>query len=150
MIKIKKENFEKGRFKAFIIESLKESGVDVDSVDIRLKKDGGLVLSGEVSSQREKAMIYKSVKDVAGIEDIEDDIIVLNDEEGGMEDLGGILDDHDDDGSLYDEDNECVASQDIFRSVEDGVPYIPPTDPSFQDSYSDDPRQRRRSRGRIF
>ncbi|MBU0683242.1 MAG: hypothetical protein KJ864_03010, partial [Candidatus Omnitrophica bacterium] len=48
-----------------------------------------------------------------------------------------IIDETEDDSSddsqdeWLDDDNECVGTEDVFRSVEDGVPYIPPMSHSY-------------------
>jgi len=43
----------------------------------------------------------------------------------------------DDDGGLYDEDEEVIGTEDVSKSIEDGIPYIPPTDPPQQSSPKD-------------
>ena len=71
--------------------------------------------------------------DVVGIDDIDDELVGIEGVRGELEEE---LYEHEE-GDLYDEDDEYVGTEDVFRSVEDGVPYIPPTSPTFQEPAED-------------
>ena len=125
--------------RALIVESLKAVHVDPELISIRVKKGPKVVLGGEVDSRRERGLIIQTIMDIVGVEDVVDEMCIIN----------GRHDDHldDDDGELYDEDNQCIGTEDAYRAIEDGVPYIPPTTSPFEEF---DDRPRRRNSGRNF
>ncbi|MGD2278731.1 MAG: BON domain-containing protein [Candidatus Omnitrophota bacterium] len=131
-----------GELKELILEHLDEMGVAPGAVEVRILKGPKVVLEGKVDSDRKKDLIIRYVRDVAGLSDIVDELIVI-------EDLEELEEDHHEDYELYDEDNEYVGSEDVFRAVEDGVPYVPPTEPPTAE-YSDmpEPGEKRKKRPR--
>ena len=132
-----------GELKELILEHLDEMGIAPGAVEVRVLKGHKVVLEGKVDSERNKDLIIRYVRDVAGLSDIVDELIVVEDFEELREE------DHHEDYELYDEDNEYVGSEDVFRAVEDGVPYVPPTEPPTAE-YSDEPEpgEKRKKRPR--
>lgn len=123
--------------KELIVENLKEVGIDPDPIQIKIRKSSQVILRGTVDSSGEKALIMQTIKDVMGIDNISDGLIVL---EGLDEDISENDTARGDEDTLFDEDNERIGTKDVFRSVEDGLPYIPPTTLPFKES----PRRRKR------
>ena len=83
-----------------------------------------VVLEGKIDSDRIRDLIIRTVRETTGIENVINELIVAENE----------VEDYTEEGQheeyeLYDEDNEYIGSEDVFRAVEDGVPYIPPTEP---------------------
>lgn len=115
-----------------ILEQLDEMGIAPGTVEISVLKGFKVLVEGNIDSERGREFIIRAVKDIVGKNNVVDELIVTAGEYGGH---GGSAP-HEAHG-LYDEDNEYVGSEDVFRAVEDGVPYIPPTDPSFME-YSDE------------
>jgi len=121
-----------------IVENLRDAGIDPDMIQIKIKKGRNIVLRGEVDSKRERNRIIQTIAEMARVGDIKDELIILE----GLH--GEYLEEHTEYGyedEIFDDDNECIGTNDVFRAMEDGMPYIPPTDSSFERSYED--RRRR-------
>ncbi|MGB2879395.1 MAG: BON domain-containing protein [Candidatus Omnitrophota bacterium] len=110
--------------KEYILEQLDEMGIAPGTVEVRVLRGPKVVLGGKIDSGRIRDLIIKTVRDMAGIVSVVDELVVAEEE---YEDYGeeGMHEECE----LYDEDNEYMGSEDVFRAVEDGVPYIPPTEP---------------------
>ena len=106
--------------KELIIENLKDIGIDPELLDIHIKKNQRVVLRGDIYSEGEGNLIVQTIMDIIGIEHVKNEMRV---NEGRSDDF--YLDDEEEE-YLLDEDNESYGTEDIFRSVEDGLPYVPP------------------------
>ena len=112
-----------------VLEQLKNLGVDPDPIEIEIVDSVNIILRGKVDSESEREMIKQTMLDVLGVSAIIDDLVAICSENRDLLDT----EEHEE-GELYDEDEECIGTEDVFRSVEDGVPYIPPTSPTYQKS----------------
>ena len=123
--------------RGLIVESLKAVQVDPELISIGVKNGSIVVVGGEIDSRSEKALVVQTIMDVVGVEDVVDDMRVVDDRyDDSMED---------DDSELYDEDNQCIGTEDAHRAIEDGVPYIPPTHSPFEE-FDDRPRHKKSGR----
>jgi hypothetical protein len=122
-----------------IIENLREIGIDHELIEIKIKKSSRVILRGPVESERIKSLIIETIRDVVGIDDIVDQLVVI--EETYDENLHDD-DMFEDDRELLDEDNESFGTSDVFRSVEEGLPYIPPTRPRYGDFLEESEKKR--------
>lgn len=111
--------------RAKILKTLRDLGVDVGMVSLDIIKGKIARLRGEVYSENMRQSIRDAVIGIAGEGNIIDEIFVL-DEMGP----GGIGDDyiHDED-AMYGGRDDYIGTEDAYRAVEDGIPYIPPTEP---------------------
>ena len=110
-----------------IIGQLKSRGIDTELIVVVVSGGPRVTLKGDADSIREKGLIKQIIIDELGISDIKDELEVFDDAYGELDDHYGNED------AFYDEDNEYIGTEDVFRSVEDGIPYIPPTSASFED-----------------
>lgn len=108
--------------KGLIKEGLEELGVDMDSMDIDIEDDCRLVIRGRASSRRQKELIAQTVSEELGIDEVVNEMIIAR---GGPED--DIDEDPDDEYDVKDEDDDTVATEDLAQSLEEGIPYIPPS-----------------------
>ena len=115
--------------KEVIIEHLKNIGIDTDTIEIIVSGTGPVVLTGKVNSDCERKMIKQTLMDVLDIEAIVDELVVI--QSADTEDADSKSSDTPD---LYDTDDETIGTEDAFQSVEDGIPYIPPSNPTYQES----------------
>lgn len=112
--------------KRTIQDRLRGTGVDVDSLHIIVSEGPEVIIRGEVGSHGEKEQIIDLVMEAAGIDDVIDYLVVPDDYSDDIE-----QDDYHS-ADLRDPDEEFMGTEDAARSVEDGIPYIPPTKPSYQ------------------
>ncbi|MGB2651523.1 MAG: BON domain-containing protein [Candidatus Omnitrophota bacterium] len=115
------------KLKELILRQLKELGVDLDVIKIKVEKGPRVSLRGEVYSDRERHMVLQTVIDTVGADAISDGLVVVH----------GLYDDIEEDGGyrgdgLTDQDEDFIGTEDVFQSIEDGIPYIPPTSPAYQ------------------
>ena len=116
--------------KQIIEENLKERGFDPDTINIKIKKGARVILRGEVDVRRQRDLIIQTITDIVGVDDLVDNLVILQESHGAVSEK----DAYDENGDkLFDQDNECVGTEDVFRSVEDGVPYIPPVNSIFEE-----------------
>lgn len=115
--------------KRLVFEKLYELGIDLDSIRIDVSKDNKIILKGEVFSDRAQNMVRQTIISLVGVDNLIDESIVIE----GLYDHGDGEDDYND---AYDEDSD-YGTDDIFRSIEDGIPYIPPTEPMSPDEDED-------------
>jgi len=114
--------------RGIILEHLEEMGKDPGNFEVRVMTGPQVLIRGEVSSEYERENIRNFITDAAGVDNIVDELVVSGDELEGDKD-----DDDYGEHEMYDADQEYVGTDDVFRSVEDGVPYIPPTTASFEE-----------------
>jgi hypothetical protein len=126
-----------------------DDAIDADGILVHVK-DGYVTLSGRVGTEGEKQIADHVLSDVIGIESFDNDIFVdavRRDEEPEAADeavaraksrgedalLGGTdLSDTDDEAQRGTDNDEAslFGSRDIERVMEDGVPWIPPDEPT--------------------
>jgi hypothetical protein len=133
------EKLSNSELKSLIIERLEDLGIEHEMVNVEIRKGPKIVLRGEVYSERDRRTIIRTIKEDIGIGQIVDGLIVLREEYDEPEN-GGQAEEED----IYEQGEEYVGTEDIFRSMEDGIPYIPPSDPSFHRSYEEQRWKRRR------
>ena len=102
-------------------EGFEDLGVELDSIDIEVEDECRVVLRGRADSRREKELIGEAVEDALGVDEVVNELRVVR---PGVEDVDDEEDDDSDD--VRDDDNDIAGTQDLSRSVEDGIPYIPP------------------------
>ena len=108
--------------KDLVKDGLEDLGVELDSIDIEVEDESRVVLRGRADSRREKELIGEAVEDALGVDDVVNELRVVN--PAAVEDDDEADDDDSDD--IRDGDNDTAGTQDLSRSVEDGIPYIPP------------------------
>ncbi|MFH1837680.1 MAG: BON domain-containing protein [Candidatus Omnitrophota bacterium] len=108
-----------------VLAQMEEAGIDCDPIKIEADRDGTLILGGEVCSLKEKEVILQIIEEVLGTEKVVDELVVLE----------GIKDeekDQEENESLEDEEEEedgPLDTEDIYTSIEEGIPYAPPSEP---------------------
>lgn len=107
--------------KGLVKESLEDLGVELDSIDIEVEDESRVVLRGRVASRREKELIGEAVEEDLGADEVVNELRVVRPDAEEVDD-----DDDDDPDDIRDGDNDTIGTQDLSRSVEDGIPYIPP------------------------
>ncbi|MDP8299996.1 MAG: hypothetical protein P9L88_08875 [Candidatus Tantalella remota] len=122
------EGLTKEEIKDLVIDELKGSAVDVGDIEIEVLDGPRIILKGTVDSIGEHYLVTETITGIVGIEDISDELIIINAPDDGSED------DRCDDGGLMNRDDEEIGTEDAFQSMEDGIPYIPPTSPSYKES----------------
>jgi hypothetical protein len=115
--------------KEIIVEQLKDVGMDVDSLEIDVKPGPEVVLSGKVESEGARYLAKKTIMDIVGIDELNDELVVIDEPES--------LEEEDEDGGLYNRDEDDELTEDPFKALEDGIPYIPPDRPSHDESSED-------------
>ncbi|MBD3379682.1 MAG: BON domain-containing protein [Candidatus Omnitrophica bacterium] len=134
------ENIEGLDLKARVVKALGDVGIDASMVSVDIVKGEFVRVRGEVPSEHMRESLRDIVEEIAGEGHIIDEVIVLR----GLDEASG--DDYlYDDGALYGEHDEYIGTEDAYRSLEDGIPYIPPTESSYRE-YED--RKGRRGRRR--
>ncbi|MDP8259089.1 MAG: hypothetical protein P9L90_06695 [Candidatus Aadella gelida] len=118
-----------------ILIQLEEAGIDCGLIKIEMDEDGGIDLSGEVCSLKEKETVLQIIEDGFGIENIKDELVIL---EGIVDD--GVSGEQKEDIS----DSEKVEdTEDVYTSIENGVPYTPPSEPIYREDEEDGPRKKK-------
>jgi len=123
------EGLLKEELKELIVEQLEDAGVDIETIEVEIVDGPQVILRGKVDFGSERRMIKATIMDVVGIDDIVDELVVIRGVSDGTEDEA-----RDPEAAPYDEDEEFVGTEDVFQSVEDGVPYIPPSNPTYRES----------------
>jgi len=136
------EGLSKEEIKELIQEHLKELDVDFDSIDVDIVDGPKVVLSGKVESRGEREMIEEVLMDIVGLDDIVDELVIID---------GGTVENDDkdlyDDEDVYDEDDDSMGTENAFQSIEEGIPYTPPTSPSYKESPGFSKRKKNRQSG---
>ncbi len=113
--------------KELVKEGLEDLGVEIASIEIEAVDDSRVVLRGRAASRREKELIAQAVEDALGVDYVVNELAVS---QNGSEPV--VDDDEDEDEDIRDDDDDTVGTEDLARSIEDGIPYIPPTRPLFR------------------
>ncbi|MBD3427306.1 MAG: hypothetical protein GF409_08840 [Candidatus Omnitrophica bacterium] len=124
------EGLSKNELRDLIMDQIRELGVDLEAIRVKVKDGPVILLAGEVYSEKEHRSVLERVIDLVGAEAVDDRMAVVQGRYGDFEE------DEDEYGedAFRDEDNDYMGTEDVFRSIEDGIPYIPPTRPSYQKS----------------
>ncbi len=128
--------FSRRDIKHMIKESLKEAHIVPELIEIEVQNGPKVILRGEVDTRNDKITIIQTIRDVLGIHNVVDKLVIFD----AHDEMYG----DDDNGDMLDDDNETMGTDDISRSVEEGVPYIPPMGFSFDDDNMSDRRNHRR------
>jgi len=123
------EELSNEELRELILEQIKDLGIDLDTVEIVVTGGPKVILKGKVNSDSEREMIKQTIMDMVGIDDVIDELVVIQGVNDSSED-----EESREESELYDEDEENIGTEDAFQSVEDGIPYIPPTSPTYQES----------------
>lgn len=110
--------------KAIILENLEDIGIRTELLDITVEDGQSIVVRGNIETEKDSETIIQTITEITGIEDIQDYMEVGDGFK--FDPYSDSIDDYDDE-QMVDEDNESYGTEDIFRSVEDGLPYVPPT-----------------------
>lgn len=109
--------------KELILDDLRDSDADIEGVEVEVSTGPVVVLKGKVDSEADREVIIETITDIVGVEDIQDEIIVIED----AEDLDA-ADSEDGEGS--DREDKDIGTEDAFQAMEEGIPYIPPMRPT--------------------
>lgn len=109
-----------------IFEQLRDEGVDIDVLEIEVTDGPGVIIKGKVDSEGEHYLIKKTIMDIVGIDDLEDELVIIDEPESVFEEG--------EEGGLYNCDKDSELTEDAFESLEDGIPYIPPLRPLHDES----------------
>ncbi|MFC1548639.1 hypothetical protein ACFL5E_01615 [Candidatus Omnitrophota bacterium] len=116
--------------KELILGRLGELGVEHELIIIEIKEGPKVILRGEVYTEGDRKMVVQSIIDDLGVDDVVDELIVLQEDYEDLEGKG----EEEQEEDIYEQGEEYVGTEDVFRSIEDGIPYIPPTSPTYQES----------------
>ena len=136
-----KKNLLLEKIKKLILEQLDESGINLEQIEVLVKKGPVIVLRGEVYSEEIRKIINQIVKDTIDVDNIIDEMDTIN------ADLNED-DDQENDDEYSDDDDESFGTEDVFKSIEDGIPYIPPTTSPIHDDLEEDRRNKRKKKKR--
>ena len=129
------ESFSPEEIKELIIEQLKEMSVDADSIEVEVSEGLRVTLKGKVDSQGEHYLVKEAIMNIVGVDDFVDELVVIE----GLD-----ADTEEQKEGLYDEDEDKIGTEDAFEALEDGIPYIPPTEPLF--SEAEEPKKKKRKK----
>ena len=135
------EGLSKDELKELILEQLVDAGIDTEAMEVEIGEGPRVILRGKVDFNSERAMIKEIIMDVAGVDDIIDELAVIRGAAGVDED-----DSAGEEKTPCENDEEFVGTEDMFQSVEEGVPYIPPTNPTYQESSKNITWKKRKTR----
>ena len=121
--------------KELIIEQLKEMSVNTEEIKVELSEGQQITLRGKVDSHGEHYLVKETIMNIVGIDDFIDELVVI---EGLNVDL------EEEEEGLYDEDEDKIGTEDAFEALEDGIPYIPPTEPRFRET--EEPKKKKRKK----
>jgi len=121
------EGLSNEEIKQLIIANLRGFDIDPELISIKITKGSKIILRGAVETQRHRDLVVQTIQDVAGVEDVKDELVILQDEYGDFSDEEELEEE------FLDDDNEYYGTDDIVKSIEDGLPYIPPMTSSFEE-----------------
>lgn len=116
--------------KELVRDELEDLGIELDTIDIELEDDSRVLLRGKVPSRRLKELVAEAVGEALGADDVVNQIAVVR---GANEEPAD--DDDEDTDDIKDEDDDTVGTEDLGRSVEDGIPYIPPVKRAYREAH---------------
>jgi hypothetical protein len=115
------------QLKELVREELEDLGVEINLIEIEAEDDSRVVVRGRADTRRNRELIVQIVAETLGVDEIVNGLVVGS----GGDDDDDPLEDDDDDYEIKDEDDDTVGTEDMSRSMEDGIPYIPPSRPVF-------------------
>ena len=104
-----------------------------------------VLLDGEIETEHVREIITQAINDVARVKDVVDGLIVVRE----LEDPHFHDEMYYHDDEIYDEDDESIGTEDAFQSVEEGIPYMPPTGSTSHDTYEELQRRERKRKKRL-
>ncbi len=110
---------EKALYEA-ILQELEDIGIDTELLTISMEKGPKVVIEGEVYSHKDNELIYQVLSDTLGIEEIENYTVIM----AGIREESSV--NGEDFENIEDLEDDSYGTEDIFESIEDGEPYIPP------------------------
>ena len=137
-----KKNLSLEKIKKLILEQLDESGINLEQIEVLVKKGPVIVLRGEVYSEEIRKIINQIVNDTIDVDGIIDEMDTIN------VDFNEDDDQENDDEEDSDDDDESFGTKDVFKSIEDGIPYIPPTTSPIHDDLEEGRRNKRKKKKR--
>ncbi|MBF0252910.1 MAG: BON domain-containing protein [Candidatus Omnitrophica bacterium] len=105
--------------RACIITALEEKSIPHEMISISVVKGPKVMLSGEVYTEEHRSDIVDAVIDTTGLTKIINSIEIIKQDSALDDEIGS---------DVFDDDNDCMGTEDVSRAVEDGLPYIPPDD----------------------
>ena len=123
------EGLTNDEIKEVILEQLKDAGIDVDVIEVEVKDGPEVVLTGKVESEGAKFIAKKTIRDIVGIDELHDELVIMDEPES--------LEEEEDEGGLYNRDEDDEMTEDTFKSLEEGIPYTPPDRPLHDESGED-------------
>ena len=132
------EGLSKEEIESLIREQLREVDIIPESFEIEVVEGPQVILRGKIDSRGERAMVMQIIIDVVGIDDIVDELVVVRDE--NTEESEEFFEDAD----VRNPEEGDIGTEDAFQSIEDGIPYIPPT----RHSYQEFPETKRKKKSR--
>jgi len=127
--------------KEYILEQLGDLGVDTDALEIEVGEGPTVTLRGKVDSASGREMIIRTIMDTADVDNVVDELVVIEDAVVDADSVGS-----EEDMELLDQDDESMGTEDAFRSVEDGIPYIPPSNPTYQEPPGSKKRKKKKNK----
>ena len=118
--------------KELILEQLKDIGINTDTIEVGVRKGPSVALKGTVGSAAERYLIKKTVMDIAGIDDVSDDLVIMDEPESESDDIEDT-----EKGGLLNRDVDEEMTEDAFEAMEDGIPYVPPDRPLHDEMFDD-------------
>lgn len=111
----------------FLIEKIEESDIAHDYAEIEVTEDKTILLTGEIYSEHERRKLKELLMEHTDAEEIDDeDLIIIESGDVNPADI------EDDDEYVSDEisplKEDFAGTEDVYRSLEDGIPYIPPVE----------------------
>ena len=125
-------------FREIVRAHLTKLGVNHDLINIEVKKGPTVILKGEVYSDNVRNMIKEAINEMTEVYAVVDELIVTRELYDDMDDA--------DENGLMDEDKDLIGTEDVSRSIEDGIPYIPPTSPSYREHLDTNKPKRRKKK----
>ncbi|MFH1411913.1 MAG: BON domain-containing protein [Candidatus Omnitrophota bacterium] len=129
-----------GKLLKEILAQLDDAGIDCGPLKIEIDEDGGILLKGEICSFKEKETVMEIIEESFGIENITDELTVLE----------GIVDEEAESPGekkvRLEEEDDDSDTEDIYQSIEDGIPYTPPSEPLFREE-EHPPRKKKKNNG---
>ena len=124
----KKKKSTNSEMNKLIYDELIVREVDCEFIEINVDNNMCATVKGEVTSEKAHNEIRNVMGKFVDPNKIADRVIVIEDL---YEDVSNDLDqDEQEKKDLFDE-NDDSGTEDVYKSIEDGIPYSPPDDPSF-------------------
>ena len=132
------EGLTNDEIKELILEQLKDAGIDVDVIEVEVNDGPEVVLTGKVESEGAKFIAKKTIRDIVGIDELHDELVIMDEPES--------LEEEENEGGLYNRDEDDEMTEDAFKSLEEGIPYTPPDRPLHDESGEDTTWKKRKKK----